>query len=106
MSYPHPIRPYRWPRSAPLMTGSRDRLLQEIDRYQSEHQLFPTVRELGQATGFSSPSTVLDHLDRLEIFGYLERTNAAVRNRRLTKRGRAYLALWRPGVEAPLKEAC
>jgi repressor LexA len=50
----------------------------------------PTVREIGEAIGLSSPQTTHHHLQKLEGEGYIERDSAPSRKRRplrLTEKG-------------------
>ena len=54
-------------------TGRRAEILDFIGRYAERHGYPPTVREIGDGVGLSSPSTVHAHLARLESDGHLNR---------------------------------
>jgi SOS-response transcriptional repressor LexA len=51
------------------VTQKQRRVLQEILDFTKENRYPPTVRELGQALGISSSSTVQGFLERLKIHG-------------------------------------
>src|SRR4029453_2365914 len=64
------------PLAAPAATGltSRQReILEVIDRYMRERGYPPSVREIGEAVGLTSPSTVHNHLAALQRRGLLRR---------------------------------
>jgi repressor LexA len=48
-------------------------ILVEIEDYWSANGWFPSIREIAQAVGFSSPSSVHRHLVTLEHEGFIER---------------------------------
>jgi repressor LexA len=54
-------------------TGRRAQILDFIGRYAERHGYPPTVREIGEGVGLSSPSTVHAHLAKLEAAGMLSR---------------------------------
>lgn len=63
----------------PSITWSRTdllhhRILAFIESYQREHGYGPTVREIADLCGLSSPSVAHYHLARLERQGFIERT--------------------------------
>ena len=64
---------------APMRTGEKpltDRqreILEYIEHLMRERGYPPSVREIGEAVGLTSPSTVHSHLRTLERFGYLRR---------------------------------
>jgi repressor LexA len=59
---------------ADVMPTPRQReILEVIDRFQRDRGFPPSVREIGQAVGLTSPSTVHTHLATLEKLGYLRR---------------------------------
>ncbi|MFV0416457.1 MAG: transcriptional repressor LexA [Chthoniobacterales bacterium] len=65
------------------MNGDMTARQQEIFNYlrkQIANGITPTVREIGQAFGFSSPDTVRGHLDALERRGYIHREKGRSRN--------------------------
>jgi repressor LexA len=55
-------------------------------RYVDRHGYPPTVREIGEAVGLASPSTVHAHLANLERAGYLRRDPTKPRALELTRR--------------------
>lgn len=48
-------------------------ILDFIKRYQDEYEHPPSIREIGEHTGISSPSVINYYLDQLERSGYIER---------------------------------
>jgi repressor LexA len=59
------------------ITERQKRVLQKIHRYIIDNTYPPTIRELAQELGFSSPRGVTDHLNSLEKKGYIERKSSA-----------------------------
>jgi repressor LexA len=55
------------------LTVRQQQILQIIDEHVSEHGYPPSVREIGKAIGLTSPSSVQNHLNRLNELGYLRR---------------------------------
>jgi len=55
------------------LTGRQTEILQFINRHCEETGYPPTVREIGEAVGLASPSTVHAHLSKLTDAGYLRR---------------------------------
>lgn len=53
--------------------STRSEVLRCIARHQAEHGWAPTLREIGEAVGLSSTSTVQWHLKELERLGFIER---------------------------------
>src|SRR4051794_41286440 len=58
--------------SSPL-TGKRREILEFIDEKQRSRGYPPSVREIGEAVGLTSSSTVHSHLSTLQRQGYLRR---------------------------------
>jgi repressor LexA len=58
--------------SAPITTRQRQ-VLQCIENSMRERGYPPSVREIGEAIGLTSPSTVHSHLNSLQRMGYLRR---------------------------------
>jgi repressor LexA len=56
----------------PLTPRQRE-ILEVIERNMRERGYPPSVREIGEAVGLTSPSTVHNHLNTLERLGYLRR---------------------------------
>jgi repressor LexA len=56
-----------------MLTGRQQEIWSFVTGYVGEHGYPPTVREIGEAVGLASPSTVHAHLANLERAGYLRR---------------------------------
>ena len=57
----------------PLLTARQQEIWQFLVQYVDDHGYPPTVREIGDAVGLASPSTVHAHLANLERAGLLSR---------------------------------
>jgi repressor LexA len=57
----------------PLLTARQQEIHQFLMAYVDEHGYPPTVREIGDAVGLASPSTVHAHLANLERVGLIRR---------------------------------
>lgn len=55
------------------LTKRQQEVLEVVEQYMEEHGYPPTVREIGEAIGLASPSTVHAHLKALEQSGALRR---------------------------------
>jgi len=58
---------------APPITARQRQILECIERAMRERGYPPSVREIGEAVGLASPSTVHSHLSTLQRLGYLRR---------------------------------
>ena len=56
-----------------MLTGRQQEIWTFLTQYVDEHGYPPTVREIGQAVGLASPSTVHAHLANLERAGLIKR---------------------------------
>jgi repressor LexA len=56
-----------------MLTGRQQEIWTFLMRYVDEHGYPPTVREIGEAVGLASPSTVHAHLANLERAGLIKR---------------------------------
>src|ERR1051325_8344200 len=56
-----------------MLTGRQQEIWKFLTDYVDEHGYPPTVREIGEAVGLASPSTVHAHLANLERAGLLKR---------------------------------
>ncbi len=56
-----------------MLTHRQREIYDFVARYAGRHGYPPTVREIGEAVGLASPSTVHAHLANLERAGYLRR---------------------------------
>ncbi|HEY3069084.1 MAG TPA: transcriptional repressor LexA [Gaiellaceae bacterium] len=68
-----------------------------VVKYADKHGYPPTVREIGEAVGLASPSTVHAHLANLERAGYLKRDPTKPRALEVVGRGRA------PAIAGPTR---
>jgi repressor LexA len=64
-----------------------------VIKYADKHGYPPTVREIGEAVGLASPSTVHAHLANLERAGYLKRDPTKPRALEVVGRGRTPAAI-------------
>jgi repressor LexA len=72
-----------------MLTQRQREVYEFVVSYVDSHGYPPTVREIGEAVGLASPSTVHAHLANLERAGYLRRDPTKPRALELTKRERA-----------------
>ena len=61
------------------LNNRQQQILDFLRSHQRDHAYPPTVREIGQAVGLSSSSTVQNHLNSLESRGYIRRDPAKSR---------------------------
>jgi repressor LexA len=59
--------------STDRLTDRQEQILQVIDQHITERGYPPSVREIGIAVGLTSPSSVQNHLNRLNELGFLRR---------------------------------
>jgi repressor LexA len=81
-----------------MLTERQREIYDFVVGYADRHGYPPTVREIGEAVGLASPSTVHAHLANLERAGYLKRDPTKPRALELVKRGRAAAASSSPGA--------
>src|SRR5438874_8167804 len=74
-----------------LSSRQRD-ILEFVNRHVDECGYPPTVREIGQAVGLTSPSTVHSHLARLESAGLIRRDRTKPRALEVMNGGRGQRA--------------
>jgi repressor LexA len=72
-----------------MLTGRQQEIWDFLVDYVDRHGYPPTVREIGEAVGLASPSTVHAHLANLERAGLLRRDPTKPRALELTGRGRS-----------------
>ena len=72
-----------------MLTGRQQEIWQFLTEYVGRHGYPPTVREIGEAVGLASPSTVHAHLANLERAGLLKRDPSKPRALELVGRDRA-----------------
>jgi repressor LexA len=72
----------------PMVTDRQRAILDYVRGFVDEHGYPPTVREIGEAVGLRSPSTVHAHLAQLERAGLLRRDPTKPRALELTDRSR------------------
>lgn len=76
------------------LTARQREVLEIIERHTREHGYPPSVREIGEAVGLTSPSTVHAHLAALQRRGYL---------RRDPTKPRAIEVRWDPNSDAAIE---
>ena len=69
-----------------MLTQRQREVYEFVVSYTDSHGYLPTVREIGEAVGLASPSTVHAHLANLERAGYLRRDPTKPRALELTRR--------------------
>src|SRR5918997_6810215 len=72
-----------------VLTERQRQIFDFLTSYVDAHGYPPTVREIGEAVGLASPSTVHAHLANLERAGLLKRDPTKPRALELADRGRA-----------------
>jgi repressor LexA len=77
------------PTGNPMLTERQQEIWQFLVEYVDGHGYPPTVREIGDAVGLASPSTVHAHLANLERAGFLRRDPTKPRAIELVGRRRA-----------------
>src|ERR1051326_7477946 len=83
----------------PMLTARQQEIWNFLVQYVDAHGYPPTVREIGEAVGLASPSTVHAHLTNLERAGLLKRDPTKPRALELTGR-KAEASLRAPEYEA------
>jgi repressor LexA len=87
-------------RGAGMLSKRQHEIFDFVVKYAEKHGYPPTVREIGEAVGLASPSTVHAHLANLERAGYLRRDPTKPRALEVVGRGRAPMAV--PAGPAPI----
>jgi repressor LexA len=72
-----------------MLSKRQSEIYDFVLEYVDDHGYPPTVREIGEAVGLASPSTVHAHLANLERAGYLRRDPTKPRALEVTGRGSA-----------------
>ena len=85
-----------------MLTGRQQEIWDFLVDYVDRHGYPPTVREIGDAVGLASPSTVHAHLANLERAGLLKRDPTKPRALELSGRGRRAQPKEEPGRGLPL----
>ena len=75
-----------------MLTQRQREVYEFVVEYADGHGYPPTVREIGEAVGLASPSTVHAHLANLERAGYLRRDPTKPRALELVRRERLAIA--------------
>jgi repressor LexA len=83
-------------RGAGMLSKRQAEIFDFVVKYAEKHGYPPTVREIGEAVGLASPSTVHAHLANLERAGLLRRDPTKPRALEVVGRGR------RPAAGAPV----
>ncbi len=84
-----------------MLTGRQQEIWNFLVEYVDRRGYPPTVREIGEAVGLASPSTVHAHLANLERAGLLRRDPTKPRALDLVGRARPAAAAASPVAEAP-----
>ena len=71
------------------LTSRQQEILAFVNSHVDEHGYPPTVREIGQAVGLTSPSTVHAHLEKLEKAGLIRRDATKPRALEVIEGGRS-----------------
>src|SRR2546423_8577510 len=79
-----------------MLTGRQQEIWDFLVDYVDQHGYPPTVREIGEAVGLASPSTVHAHLANLERAGLLRRDPTKPRALELVGRSRTATAASSP----------
>jgi len=58
---------------AKALTEKQQMILEFISRFIAQRSFPPSIREIGEGVGLSSPSSITYQLDQLELAGYLKR---------------------------------
>ena len=81
------------------LTKRQKQILDFISICVNEKHCPPSVREIGEAIGLSSPSTVHAHLNALEQKGYIKRDGAKSRSMSITSKAQSFES--EPSPSAP-----
>ena len=85
-----------------MLTGRQQEIWKFLTDYVDEHGYPPTVREIGEAVGLASPSTVHAHLANLERAGLIKRDPTKPRALELRRDPRSEPARAEEGHKLPL----
>jgi repressor LexA len=91
-------------RGASMLSKRQAEIFDFVVKYVDEHGYPPTVREIGEAVGLASPSTVHAHLANLERAGLLRRDPTKPRALEVVGRGRRAAAAPAAPVAPPVAE--
>src|SRR6476659_2098309 len=80
------------PEVSSMLTGRQQEIWKYLTDYVDAHGYPPTVREIGEAVGLASPSTVHAHLANLERAGLIKRDPTKPRALELVGRERSRVA--------------
>ncbi len=69
-----------------MLTKQQTKVLDIIKNCIRDHGYAPSIREIAEEVGVSSPATVNEHLKALVQKGFLKKTDRAIRNIELTKK--------------------
>ncbi|MDX6047476.1 LexA repressor [Bacillus paranthracis] len=68
-----------------LLTTRQSQILSFLQKQIQEYGYPPSIREIGDAIGISSPSTIHSHLIKLENKGYIRRDHSKPRAIKILK---------------------
>lgn len=83
----------------PILYKKQRAVLEFISQYMQTHGYAPTIAEICDAMGVSSPATIHEHLQKLENIGMLKRDWRKMRGMEVTNQKAAG---WLEGIEIPL----
>ena len=83
----------------PIMYKKQRAVLEYISQYMQQHGYAPTIVEMCDALGVSSPATIHEHLQKLEKIGMLKRDWRKMRGIEVINQKAAG---WMNGIEVPL----
>jgi repressor LexA len=86
------------------LSDRHKKILDVLERYQTEAGYPPSIREIGKQTGISSTSVVNYYLNQLEEEGYIERDRKISRGVRLVKNVAGQLQDAAAGVRAVIED--
>jgi len=84
------------------ITEKHIRVLEFINKYQTEFGRPPSIREIGEKVNISSTSVVNYYLEQLEKKGYIERDNRVSRGMRLTDKVKEVLQVTSDMLHIPI----
>ncbi len=87
-----------------MLTERQRQILDFLTSYLDAHGYPPTVREIGEAVGLASPSTVHAHLANLERAGLIKRDPTKPRALELTDRDQVAAGRGRASPAAPRRD--
>jgi repressor LexA len=88
-------------RTIPVLYPRERQVLEYIAQYSQRYGYAPTLREIGEALGMSSPATVHEHIDDLREKGMINKLDGAVRGIEIVNESYK-IGLQQGAVEVPI----